>query len=90
MTTPKLLLTLAAITLLSILSGLDGQRASAQTPNLSGNWSLDVNITVSGAPATCSFPTRIGDPVIPITFSGNQIFANDTDTGGTHSLCGAQ
>ena len=82
MTTPKLLLTLAAITLLSILSGLDGQRASAQTPNLSGNWSLDVNITVSGAPATCSFPTRIGDPVIPITFSANQIFANDTDTGG--------
>src|SRR2546425_6070476 len=79
----QFLLTLAMTVLLFVLSTLDSQPASAQNANLSGNWSLGASITVSSPPEfDCAFLTGIGDPVIPVTQSGSNLFAFDTDTGG--------
>jgi len=79
----KFLLTLAMTVLLFVVSSHDSQTASAQNANLSGNWNLGASITVSSPPEfNCSFLTGFGDPVIPVTQSGSDLFAFDTDTGG--------
>ncbi|MBN2391367.1 MAG: hypothetical protein JXR84_11610 [Anaerolineae bacterium] len=74
------------IVLMTLSSGsMNSATASDQTiavdTQIGGIWNLGADINVSYPSGySCNFLNFIGDPVIPVNQSGNQLTANDVDT----------
>ena len=82
MATKKRLL-IRTMTMLLLFVGNASQSWAARTADLTGNWTLEATIIVSYPPQfNCSFLTRVGDRMIPVSQTGINLSSVDTDDRG--------